>query len=190
MEPVPTGRVTELLRAWGRGSREALDELVPLVYAELRRLAGRQLGRERRDHTLEPAALAHEVFLRLSGYRQVGWQDRAHFFAIAVRVMRRILVEHARRRRARKRGGSAVRVSGVELRAPSRSFDLEALDEALARLESFDPVQGRIVELRYFGGLSIEETAEALGVSPATVKRDWAVARLWLRRELDRSGPP
>jgi RNA polymerase sigma factor (TIGR02999 family) len=120
----------------------------------------------------------------------VGWQDRAHFFAIVARIMRRILVDHARKRGAGKRGGSAIRVSGAELRAPSRSLDLEALDDALGRLESLDPTQVRVVELRYFGGLSVAETAEALGVSPATVKRDWSVARLWLRRELERSGEP
>jgi RNA polymerase sigma factor (TIGR02999 family) len=189
MEPGTAGRVTELLRAWGHGDREALDELVPVVYAELQRLARYQLGRERRDHTLEPAALAHEAFLRLSGYQRVSWQNRAHFFAIAARIMRRILVEHARKRRAGKRGGAATRVSGVELRAPSRSVDAEALNEALGRLEALDPMQGQIVELRYFGGLSVAETAEALGVSPATVKRDWSVAKLWLRRELERAEP-
>jgi RNA polymerase sigma factor (TIGR02999 family) len=182
------GQVTELLRAWGRGSREALDQLVPVVYGELRRLARQQLVRERSDHTLEPAALANEAFLRLAGYERVGWQDRAHFFAIAARIMRRILVEHARRRRARKRGGGATRVSSVELAAPGRSIDIEALEQALSRLEALDPTQGRVVELRYFGGLSVAETAAALQISPATVKRNWSVAKLWLRRELVRAG--
>jgi RNA polymerase sigma-70 factor (ECF subfamily) len=183
------GRVTELLRAWNRGSREALDELVPVVYTELRRLARRQLARERPDHTLEPAALANEAFLRIAGYQRVGWQDRAHFFAIAARIMRRILVDHARRRRARKRGASPTRVSSVDLVVPARSVDIEALEEALTRLEALDPRQGQVVELRYFGGLSVAETAEALQISPATVKRNWSVAKLWLRRELARAGP-
>jgi len=186
------GRVTDLLRAWGQGEREALDELIPVVYTELRRLARQQLGRERKDHTLEPAALVHEAFLRLSGHQRVGWQNRAHFFAMAARSMRRILVEHARRRRAAKRGGGAATriTTSADLRAPDRSVDVEALSEALSRLEALDPVQGQVVELRYFGGLSVAETAEALGVSPATVKRDWSVARLWLRRELERRVVP
>ena len=186
------GRVTELLRAWGQGERDALDELVPVVYAELRRQARRQLGRERKEHTLEPAALVHEAFLRLSGYQRVGWRNRAHFFAIAARIMRRILVEHARRRGAAKRGrGAATRITTrVDLRVPERSVDVEALSEALTRLEALDPMQGQVVELRYFGGLSVAETAEALGVSPATVKRDGSVARLWLRRELERGAAP
>lgn len=185
----PRGGVTELLLAWRDGSDQALDELVPIVYSELRRLAADFLRREKQGHTLQPTALTHEVFLRLVGYRRVGWQNRAHFFAVAAQVMRRILVEHARKGRAAKRWGSATRVSLEDAHAPiqSQDVDLIALHEALRRLESLDPRQCRVVELRYFGGLSADETAEVLRVSPATVKRDWRVAKLWLRRELERS---
>ncbi len=181
------GDVTGLLVAWKNGSPEALDELIPIVYAELRKLARQQLRGERPDHSLQPTTLTHEAFLRLFGTRQVGWQNRAHFFAVASQLMRRILVEHARKRGAAKRGGLATRVAFDEATAPAESPDVDviALHEALGELEKIDPRQSRIVELRYFGGLNMEETAEVLNVSPATVKRDWRVAKLWLRRALE-----
>jgi RNA polymerase sigma factor (TIGR02999 family) len=160
-----------------------------MVYDELRRLAAHYLKGERPDHTLQPTALVHEAYLRLVGQSNV-WQSRAHFFGIAARTMRRILVEHARRRNADKRGGGTVRVGpGIEGSAASPEPDPEilALDEALTRLEGLDPQQARIVELRFFGGLSVEETAEVAEVSTATVKRKWRTARAWLRQELDGS---
>jgi RNA polymerase sigma factor (TIGR02999 family) len=183
--------VTGLLVAWRDGNPQALDELIPIVYAELRRIARQRLRGERSGHSLQPTALTHEAFLRLFGARQVDWQDRAHFFAVASQLMRRILVEHARNRGAAKRGGGATRVTLDEVDAPAESADVDvvALHEALARLEAVDPRQSRIVELRYFGGLSIEETAEVLGASPATIKRDWRVAKLWLRRALEDEKP-
>lgn len=158
------------------------------VYQDLRRLAAGQLRGERAEHTLRPTDLIHETFLRLADYQSLGWQDRAHFLAIAARTMRRILVDHARKRKAAKRGGSAIRVSLSEAGAATRTreVDLEALSEALERLEDLDPRQCQIVELRYFAGLRVKEIAEVLHVSPATVKRDWSVAKLWLRRELER----
>jgi RNA polymerase sigma factor (TIGR02999 family) len=174
-------RVTQLLLAWSGGAREALDELTPLVYDELRRLAGAYLRRERRGHTLQTSALVHEAFLRMIDQR-VAWQNRAHFFGIAAQLMRRILVDHARSRDASKRGGGETHLALDE--AEAQDADVIALDDALNSLAAFDPRQSRIVELRYFGGLTIEETAEALGVSHATVEREWSLARAWLRREL------
>jgi RNA polymerase sigma factor (TIGR02999 family) len=186
--PQPAPDVTGLLLAWGRGDQSAADRLVPVVYDELRRQAERAMRREGGEHTLQATALVHESYLRLVDQRRVEWRNRAHFFAIASTVMRRVLVDHARARLAAKRGGGAAPVSlaGVAAGTPDGTdeADLIALHEALEKLAALDPDQARLVELRYFGGLTIEETAEALSVSPATVKREWALARAWLRREL------
>jgi RNA polymerase sigma-70 factor (ECF subfamily) len=181
---------TELLLAWGRGDRQAFDLLVPLVYDELHRLARQYMARERTDHTLQTSALLNEAYLRLIEIKAVRWQNRTHFFAIAATTMRRILVDFARGRDNQKRGGDVVKVSLDDaLAAPQQlDRDLVALDEALRALETIHPRQGRVVELRFFGGLSIEETADALQVSADTVKRDWRFAKLWLVREL--SGEP
>jgi RNA polymerase sigma factor (TIGR02999 family) len=181
-------QITQLLIAWNQGDQSARDELTPLIYDELRRMARGYLRRERPGHTLQPTALVHEAFLRLIGQSQVNWQNRAHFFGAAARLMRQILIDHAETRRATKRGGGAERVSldDADHFTVGPEIDLIALDEALGRLEALDPRQGRIVEMRYFSGLTIEEIAEAIGVSPATVKRDWSMARAWLRRELSR----
>jgi RNA polymerase sigma factor (TIGR02999 family) len=177
--------VTALLADWSRGNQGALEHLLPLVYAELRRIAARQLRKERSGHTLQPTALVHEVYLRLVDQRQVDWRGRAHFFGVAAQMMRRILVDHARDLRRAKRGGGALRVSLSDVQVPlERAADLVALDDALTALETFDPRKGRVIELRYFGGLSLEETAAALEVSVATVRRDWSLARAWLYREL------
>jgi RNA polymerase sigma factor (TIGR02999 family) len=176
-----------LLLAWGRGETSAFDRLVPLVHDELRQLARRHMRRERPDHTLQPTALVNELYLRLIAVSQVDWQSRAHFFAIAARVMRQILVDSARRHRATQRGGTRQRVSLDAAVVPSaaRHPDLVALDEALKRLESVHPRKSQVVELRYFGGMKLEEAATVLGVSRDTVKRDWRFAKLWLLRELD-----
>ena len=176
--------ISHLLKEWNAGDPEALDRLTPLVYEGLRRQAARYLRRERPGHTLQTTALIHEAYLRLVDAGDVHWQGRAHFFAIAANLMRRILVDHARRRDADKRGGSHVRVQLDEAVAGGTDVDLLAIDEALDRLAAVDPQQARVVELRFFSGLSVEETAAALGVSPKTVKRDWSVARAWLRREI------
>jgi RNA polymerase sigma factor (TIGR02999 family) len=188
-DPAP-GHVTSLLRQWKGGDDSALDRLLPLVYAELRRIAARHLRRERAGHSLQPTGLVHEADLRLVAAPGPDLQDRAHFFGVSARLMRQILVDHARARGAAKRGGAARRVTLTDHVEPAveRDLDLLALDEALRRLEEMDPVQGRVVELRYFTGLSIEETAEVLGKSPATVNREWRLARAWLRRELDTPG--
>ena len=174
---------------WRGGDRAALDELMPLVYRELRRLAQHYLQRERGNHTLQSTALVHEAYLRLAGEKVPQWQNRAHFFGIAARLMRQILVEHARGHGAAKRGGSACKITLDEAVAlPKRSeVDLVALDEALESLAKLDEQQSRIVELRFFAGMTIEDTSEVMGISPATVKRDWASARAWLYREIDRS---
>jgi len=187
MTPTPK-EITQLLLAWNQGDRRARDELMPFIYDELRRLARGYLRRERINHTLQPTALVHEAFLRLIDQSKVNWQNRAHFFGIAARLMRQILINHAEARRAAKRGGEAERVSlnDVDHFAAGQEIDLIALNEALNNLERIDPQQGQIVELRYFSGLTIEEIAEALGVAPATVKREWSTARAWLRRELSR----
>ena len=185
--PHPSHTVTEMLQAWGsRGDREALDELMPIVYEELRRQAARHLRHERAGHTLQTTALVHEAYLRLVDQRDVRWQNRAHFYAIAAQLMRRILVDHARRGSAAKRGGSALKLPLDEAFASTgeREVDLVAIDEALLKLAELDPQQSRVVELRFFGGLNVEETAEVLGVSPRTVKRDWSVAKAWLHREI------
>ena len=184
--------VTGLLLAWSRGDTSAADRLVPAVYDELRRQAERAMRREGGEHTLQATALVHESYLRLVDQRQVEWRNRAHFFAIASTVMRRILVDHARARLTAKRGGGATQITlaGVEAdRGHDNADDVDLLElhEALEKLAVLDPEQARLVELRYFGGLTIEETGEALAVSPATVKREWALARAWLRRELSGS---
>ena len=178
--------VTQLLVDWGNGDHQALEKLTPLVYQELKRLAARYLRRERREHTLQSTALVHEAWLRLIDQNHVHWQNRAQFFGIAAEMIRRILIDHARNRQAAKRGDGAIKLSLDEaLGAPDRrDFDLVALDDALKDLAKLDPKQGQLVELRFFAGLSIEESAEVLGVSPATVKREWAVAKAWLYREL------
>ena len=179
-------QITQLLKQWGEGKGQALDELMPLVYDELKRLAGSYLRRERPDHTLQSAALVNEAYVRLIDQNQVQWQNRGHFFGIAAQMMRRILVDHARSHLADKRGAGAPVLSLDEVVAEARnqSINLLGLDEALSKLEKIDSQQGKIVELRFFSGLSIEETATVLGVSPATVKRDWAAARAWLYREV------
>jgi RNA polymerase sigma factor (TIGR02999 family) len=178
--------VTELLHSWHGGDEAARDRLVPLVYDELHRLARAQFARERRDHTLQPTALVHEAYLRLMDHQALDWKGRTHFFALASTTMRRILISHARRHRSAKRGQGGVAVTLCEEHAvaEARGVDLIALDAALAGLERLDPRQCRVVELRYFGGLTIEETAGALGISPATAKLDWSLARAWLFREL------
>ena len=182
-----THLITQRLRQWSDGSREALEELMPLVYDELRKQARRYLRRERQNHTLQTTALIHEAYLKLIDQRDVNWESRTHFFAIAASMMRRILVDHARTKHRAKRGGEgenlpldeAMLVIGEE-----KSVDLIALDEALNRLEEFDEQQARIVELRYFSGLTLEETAAALKISRTTVANDWALAKAWLHREL------
>lgn len=180
--------VTGILLDWNSGNQAALDELVPLVYDELRRLAERYLRRERAGHTLQATALVNEAYLRLVNQQQVNWQNRAHFFGAAANLMRQILMQHARQRHAEKRGGEREKIYLDEAGplAESRDLDLIALDDALNDLAAVSPQQSRIVELRYFGGLTIEETAEVLGISPATVKRDWNMAKAWLHREITR----
>jgi RNA polymerase sigma factor (TIGR02999 family) len=178
--------ITELLAGYGRGDKEALDQLMPIVYDELHRQAARYLRREQAGHTLQTTALIHEAYVRLVDQRNVQWQNRAHFFGIAAQMMRRILVDHARAKKRAKRGGSEIRVSLADAAVATKGQDLDvvALDEALQRLAKIDEQQSRVVELRYFSGLTVEETAEVMGISTATVKRDWSVARAWLHREL------
>jgi len=182
--------VTRLLQAWGQGDEAALERLIPLIHGDLRRRAHGCMGRERLGHTLQTTALINEAYLRLVGSKPVSWESRAHFFAIAARVMRQILVDHARTRRYQKRGGGAQRVTLDEalLVSPRPSPDLVSLDEALTALAGVDARKSRVVELRFFGGLSVEETAEVLKVSPQTVMRDWRLAKVWLARELKRGG--
>ena len=194
--PEPSGAdapsdVTGLLLSWSGGDEAAGEKLLQAIYAELHRQAERAMWRERGEHTLQATALIHEAYLRLVDQRRVEWRNRAHFFGIAAQMMRRVLVDHARARLAAKRGGDAhpITLGGVsDADAPANdaddALDVLALHEALDRLAELDPSQARLVELRYFGGMNIDETAAALGVSPATVKREWAVARAWLRREL------
>jgi RNA polymerase sigma factor (TIGR02999 family) len=185
----PSNQVSALLARWSQGESAAREELVPLVYDELRRLARHVLLGQRRDHTLQSTGLVHEAYLRLVGHGSVRWDDRVHFFAVAAQLMRRILVDHARKQLAAKRGGDHVTLTLDEHLVPAkqRSLDVVALDDALNELSRMNAQHSRIVELRFFAGLSIEEAAQALGVSPATVKRDWGVARAWLYRELARS---
>jgi RNA polymerase sigma factor (TIGR02999 family) len=178
--------VTELLERWGRGDRDAFSALVPLVYDELRRLAGHFLRNERAGHTLQPTALVHEAYLRLSGLRELKLQNRAHFYGASANVMRRVLVDYARRRRAEKRGAGVQDVVAIEsLPDAPFDFDILALDQALDALAAFAPEKARVVELRYFGGLSVEETASFMDVAPVTVKRYWTFARAWLYRALN-----
>jgi RNA polymerase sigma factor (TIGR02999 family) len=186
----PGSDVTALLRRWHEGDREALERLMPLVYQELRRIASRYLRRERPGHTLQSTALVHEAYVKLVDQRRIDWQSRAQFFGLAAQAMRRILVDHARARSREKRGSGApvVAVDGIQLQAAKADVhpaDTIALDRALEKLETFDPGQARIVELRFFGGLTVEETAEVLRSSPSTVKREWTLARAWLFRELE-----
>jgi len=190
MSTASSGQVTHLLRAWSDGDPHALEHLLPLVEAELRRLAGAYMARERREHTLQPTALINEAFIRLAGAKSVRWQDRAHFFGISARLMRRVLVDHARARGFQKRGPRVEKISldDVSIAAPEPSVDVIALDLALSTLAQKDERMGRVVELRFFGGLTIEETADVLHVSPDTVKREWRLARLWLLRQLE--APP
>ena len=185
MEGPPDLEVTALLQRWSRGDQEALEQLIPLVYEKLRQLASSRLRAERPGHTLQPTALVNEAYLRLVGQKKVAWQNRSHFYGIAAQMMRRILVDHARRRGAAKReGGVRFVVTIEEEGAPDRDIELLELDSALSDLGRLDPRQARIVELRFFGGLSVEETAEVAGVSTATVKREWRTARAFLRREI------
>jgi RNA polymerase sigma factor (TIGR02999 family) len=183
-------QVTQLLLDWSDGDKAALDKLMPLVYQELRRLARYYMRRERAGHTLQTTALVNEAYLRLVDYKRMRWQDRAHFLAVAAQAMRRILIEHARSRQSARRGGAEARKVSLDeaaVLADEQAAEMIALDDALTSLAALDPRKGRVVELRYFGGLEIEETAEVLGISPATVKREWSTARLWLHREISRS---
>ncbi len=186
MNSSPRTDVTELLLAWNTGDRTALDRLMPVVYQELRRLARHYMQSEKPGHSLQATALVNEAYIRLVDQQRVDWKNRAHFFGAAAQIIRRVLVDHARSRGRLKRGGDDVRVTFDGDIGPRSEVqgDLVALDDALNQLAKLDPQQARVVELRYFTGLSIEETAEALGISPATVKRDWATARAWLFREM------
>jgi RNA polymerase sigma factor (TIGR02999 family) len=186
MSALPSHEVSDLLVDWGNGDQTALDKLIPLVYDELRRMAHRYMARENPDHTLQTTALVNDAYLRLVDQRRTRWQNRAQFFGIAARLMRRVLVDHARSHTCEKRGGAAIHVpldEGTAL-SPERAADVLALDEALNQLTTIDPRKGQIVELRYFGGFTVEETASLLDVSDVTVMRDWSLAKAWLRREI------
>ncbi len=191
MAEEPSHDVTRLLDDLSAGKEHALNALLPLVYRELRRCAASYLRRERQNHTLQPTALVNEAFLKLVEQRNVRWQNRAHFFGVAAQAMRRILVDHARTHGRVKRGGAAPQVTLDEamISAESRSIDLLALDEALERLSALDERQARVVELKFFGGLSVEESAEVLNISPATIKREWSMARAWLHTQLSTPAP-
>lgn len=184
--PSPPGKVTELLLELSGGNRTVVDELIPFVYQELKRIAAMQLRQERPGHTLQVTALVHEAYLKLVDQRQVNWQNRAHFLGVAAQVMRRILMDYAKGRARGKRGGDVQKTSLDEALIVSydRTFELIQIDEALHRLETFDQRQAKVVEMRFFGGLSVEETAVALGVSEPTVKREWAMAKAWLHRQI------
>lgn len=186
MENAAPSTITGLLDDWARGDRNALDRVTPLVYAELRRMAAQQLRREESGHTLQPTALVHEAFMRLCGSEPAAWQNRAHFFAVCAQIMRHVLTDHARAHLREKRGGGAAHVplDAAETVALDERVDHAALDDALRALERLDPRKGRIVELRYFAGLGIDETAELLGIAPITVRREWTRAKAWLYREL------
>ena len=190
MDAVQTLKLTDLLLDWRRGDESALARLTPLVYDELRRIAHRYVQRERSGHTLQTTALVHEAYLRLAGDQRIEWQDRAHFFAVSAQVMRHILIDHARRRRYAKHGGDATHVSLADANAmtPQRAKELISLDEALEELAKLDERKSRVVELRYFGGLSLEETAEVIEVSVMTVRRDWRAAKAWLFRRMKAEG--
>ncbi|HEY7547378.1 MAG TPA: sigma-70 family RNA polymerase sigma factor [Blastocatellia bacterium] len=183
-----TGTVTQLLLRWNNGDKMALDDLIPLVYAELRRIAGAYLRREDRDHTMQPTALVHEAYLKLVDQRKVNWKSRAQFFGVAAKLMRNILVDHAREQKAAKRGGNQylMTLTSADRIGSTPDLDLIALDEALNSLAEIRPQHSRIVELKFFGGLTIEEIAEVMEISHATVEREWSFARAWLRRELSR----
>jgi RNA polymerase sigma-70 factor (ECF subfamily) len=187
--PTPS-EITELVRAWSAGDREALSRLVPLVYPELKRLASQQIFRLGGGETLRVTALVHETYLKLAGKPSAVWKDRVHFFALASQIMRGILVDHARAKHAAKRGGDAITIAIDGAIAPTdqKGIDVLALDEALERLAKLNPEQAKIVELRFFGGISIEEAAEALGRSSSTVKREWVLAKTWIHRELMKAG--
>jgi RNA polymerase sigma factor (TIGR02999 family) len=180
--------ITELLEEFSTGKEQALENLLPVVYKELRRQAASYLRRERQNHTLQPTALVNEAYIRLVDQRNVRWQNRAHFFGVAAQAMRRIVIDHARTRQRIKRGGvqHAVTLDEGMLAAEARSIDVLALDEVLTRLATIDARQARVVELRFFGGLSVEETADVMSISPATVKREWSMAKAWLHNELSR----
>ena len=193
MTPAGSAEITALIRAWGDGDQTALDRLTPLVYDELRRVARRYIRNQRQGITLQPTALVHEAYVRLMDAKSAGWRDRAHFFAASAQIMRRILVDGARARGSQKRGGGAARMNhstGVNLDeipalfGSDRSAELLALDDALTQLAQMDGRKGKVIELRFFGGLSVEETAEVLKISPQTVMRDWRLAKAWLTREL------
>lgn len=192
MAPRSSQGITQLLERWSQGDGEALDQLMPLVYDELHRLAGAYLRRERREHTLQPTALVNEAYLKLVGQRSIQWQNRAQFFGVAAQLMRRILVDHARANYADKRGGDRVNVSlkNVGAFGTQPTTDVLALHDVLNRLAEIDPDQSRIVELRFFGGLTIEEAAEVMHVSHSTVEREWKIAKAWLKRELTKSTKP
>jgi RNA polymerase sigma-70 factor, ECF subfamily len=183
--------VTELLVHWSEGDQEALNKLIPLVYDELHKLASRYLRRERRDHTLQTTAVVHEAYLKLVNQRDANFENRLHFFAVAAQIMRRILVDYARRHHASKRGGDLYKLSLDEALVTSeeKGADLLALDEALDRLAAIDPRQSRVVELRVFAGLTLEETAQALNISPSTVRREWSMAKAWLHRQIKNNDP-
>ena len=195
-DPIPSPEeITQILHSWRHGSREALERLIPLVHRELSALASRQLAREWRHGRLQTTSVVNEAYMKLFDQRDVDWQNRGHFFAIAAQVMRRILVDHARRDLREKRGGGAVHVElenaeGLPQDTPVDVVDTLALNRALEKLEELDPDQARVVELRFFGGLTVEETATVLAVSPATIKREWAKAKSWLYRELTAGAPP
>jgi len=183
--------VTDLLVHWSEGDQEALNKLIPLVYDELHKLASRYLRRERRDHTLQTTAVVHEAYLKLVNQRDANFENRLHFFAVAAQIMRRILVDYARRHHASKRGGDLYKLSFDEalLTSEEKGADLLALDEALDRLAAIDPRQSRVVELRIFAGLTLEETAQALNISPSTVRREWSMAKAWLNRQIKNNDP-
>ena len=191
MSPNSDSGPTELLRAWSQGDGSALDRLVPLVYEELHRLARRYMRQERPDHTLQATSLVNEAYLRLIDVNRLEWRDRAHFLAVAAQMMRRILVESARNRQRQKRGGGAVHLSLADVQElpDSKERDLVAVNDAVSRLTRFDARMGQVVELKFFGGLTVEETADVLNVSPETVMRDWKTAKAWLLRELRRGQP-
>lgn len=189
MEEKPASEVSQLLQGWRDGDREALDALLPLVYKELRRLAHFQLRNERPDHTLQTSGLVHEAYLRLVGLTSPVWESRTHFFAIAAQLMRQILVDYARRHRAAKRGADLPKVvlQNAAMAAQAKGVDIILLDDALQSLAKIDPRQAQVVELRFFGGLSLHEISEALGIAPATAQRDWTAARAWLHREMSKN---
>ena len=186
--PSTDGQVTLLLKAMNRGDKSAADQLLPIVYSELHRLAKSYMSRERRDHTLQPTALINQAYLRIAQQEHMEWQNHAHFIGFAANVMRRVLVDHARERNAAMRGGGRMRVELDEgvASSPEASAEILQLEEALTRLEQMNPRQAQVVEMRYFGGLSVEEVAGILGIAPRSVKRDWALARMWLYQEIQK----